>query len=92
MIVRISTEGQYRVESKVIDKLNEIDNQLVNVVAKGDEAEFERLFCQMIDMVRREGKPVPVEELVESDVILPAADTRLHEAQRFFAADGMFAG
>ncbi len=33
MIVRIATEGQYRVNSALLDRLNELDNRLIQLVA-----------------------------------------------------------
>lgn len=92
MIVRISTEGQYRISAKVLDKLNKLDDHLVTIVATNNKAEFHRLFADIIELVRREGQAVPVEELVPSDVVLPPPDTELHEARRLIKADGLIPG
>lgn len=89
MIVRILSEGQYRLESAALDKLNEIDNQLVKTVADGDQQGYHSLFQQMVTLVRQQGKPVPATELVESDVILPQADTSFDEAKSLFVGDGL---
>ena len=37
MIVRILTEGQYNLPGQFVDKLNEVDNQIVAVVEVNDE-------------------------------------------------------
>ncbi len=92
MIARISSEGQFRLESACLDKLNEIDNQLVDVVAKGDEMGYKRLLDQMLNIVRTEGQPVPNDEVLPSDVILPAPDTTFQEAMELFSGEGVFAG
>lgn len=92
MIARISSEGQYRLTSACLDKLNEIDNKLVDVVAENNEVEFKRLLAELLDLVRKEGKPLPNEELVGSDVILPAPDTTLDEARHMFEGEGLFQG
>ncbi len=89
MIVRILSEGQYRLDSSALDKLNEIDNQLVKTVASGDQQAYQTLFQQMIGLVRRQGTPVPEQELVESDVILPQSDTSFDEAKGLFVGDGL---
>ena len=89
MIVRILSEGQYRLDSAALDKLNEIDNQLVTTVASGDQQSYHSLFQQMIGLVRQQGTPVPTQELVESDVILPQADTSFDEAKTLFVGDGL---
>ena len=92
MIVRISTEGQYRLPSSVLDRLNELDNQLVDAAARTDEESFRRLLAEMLDLVRMQGTPVPAEELVESDVILPPPDTSLEEARELFQGEGVIPG
>jgi hypothetical protein len=89
MIVRIATEGQYRVGSDTLDKLNAIDNQLVNIVARGDQAAYDQLLKSMLDLVRQSGQPVALTEIVESDLVLPAPDTTLAEARQLFKGDGL---
>ncbi len=92
MIARISTEGQYKLTSTCLDRLNEVDNKLVDAVAKNNEGEFQRLFAQMLEIVRKEGQPVPVDELVHSDIILPPPDTSLEDARHLFQGEGIFEG
>ena len=89
MIVRIATEGQFRVSSTALDRLNEIDNRLTVAVEGNDEAEFCRLLGEMLGVVRQEGEPVPDVEIVESDIVLPPSDTTLDEARHLFAPDGL---
>lgn len=92
MIIRIMTEGQYRVSNSLLDELNQIDNQLGDVVAQGDERAFGRLLSQILSMVREKGDLLPVEELVKSDVILPAPDTTLDQARDLFSEEGLIPG
>lgn len=89
MIVRILTEGQYNLPGAYIDALNEIDNELVEVVAAEDEPEFKRALKRMLDLVRENGSPVPVNELVESDLVLPEPDITLIEAEEMFVGEGL---
>jgi hypothetical protein len=90
--VRILTEGQYNFPGAYIDELNEIDNQLVAAVEEEDQAEFDRLLKKMLDLVREKGAPVPVDELVESDLVLPEPDITLREAEELFAGEGLLPG
>ena len=92
MIVRISSEGQYNLPGSYIDQLNEIDNKLVEAVESEDQAAFETLLKQMLDLVREHGEPVPVDELVESDLILPEPDLTLREAEELFVGEGLLPG
>lgn len=92
MIVRIATEGQYRIDSAYLDKLNAVDEDLVNAVAEGDEERFQALFQDLLSLVREHGTPVPPEELVESLIVLPPPDTTLQEAAEMFTGDGVIPG
>ena len=89
MIVRILTEGQYNLPGAFVDRLNEIDNQIVDVVGDGDREAFRKLLGEMLDHVRKNGTEVPVEELVESDVVLPEPDITLEEAANLFTGEGI---
>ena len=92
MIVRIMTEGQYDLPGAYIDELNKIDNDLVEVVEQEHEAEFATLLKKMLDLVRDNGKPVPIDELVESDLVLPEPDITLTEAEEIFTGEGIVPG
>jgi hypothetical protein len=92
VIVRILTEGQYNFPGAYIDELNEIDNHLVLAVEEENQEEFERLLQKMLDLVREKGTPVPVDELVESDLVLPEPDISLKEAEELFAGEGLLPG
>ena len=89
MIVRISLEDQYQLPDEDAARLNELDNAVVQAVEAGDEEGFKRLFAEMIGLVRSDGRLVPDEELVESDVILPPADLTFEEAGHQFNEDGL---
>lgn len=92
MIVRIATEGQYRLADDLVERLNALDNDAVAAVDAGDEARFTDLFGQMIALIRAEGAPLPDDELHGSDVIVPPPDTSFDEAQHEFDGDGLIPG
>jgi hypothetical protein len=89
MIVRIATEGQYRLAADALERLNALDNEAVAAVEAGDPARFTELFGQMIALIRAEGSPLPEDELHGSDVIVPPPDTSFEEAQHDFSGDGL---
>lgn len=89
MIVRISTEGQYRLDSSYLDQINDIDNDIVEAIAGGDRSKFGVLFKNLINLVRENGQPVNSDELVESQVVLPPPDTTFDEATDLFVAEGL---
>ena len=92
MIVRILTEGQFNLPGAHVDELNEIDNQIVEVVEREDREGFESLLKKMLDLVRENATPVPVDELVESDLVLPDPDITLEEAAETFTGEGLLPG
>jgi hypothetical protein len=89
VIVRISTEDQYRLPDRDAERLNELDNAAVAAVDAGDEDRFHELFEQMLELVRSDGHKLGDEELEESDVILPPPDLSFVEAAHEFSGDGL---
>jgi hypothetical protein len=89
VIVRIASEGQFKMEDDEVERLNELDNAAVAAVEKGDEAQFQDLWGKMLELVRSAGRPVEDDELVGSDVILPPADTTFQEAAAEFTGEGL---
>ena len=89
MIVRIASEGQFKMPEEAVNRLNELDNQAVAAVEAGDEGQFHDLWGKMLELVRSEGQPVDDDELVGSDVILPPADTTFQEAAAEFTGEGL---
>jgi hypothetical protein len=89
VIVRISGEGQFKLPDEDAERLNELDNRAVNAVEQGDEAGFEELWKQMLEMVSSDGNAVDNDDLVESDVILPPRDITFEEARNEFTGDGL---
>jgi hypothetical protein len=89
VIVRISTEDQYRLPDEDAARLNELDNEAVAAVEAGDEDRFHEVFEQMLQLVRRDGHKLGDDELEESDVILPPPDLTFSEAGHEFTGDGL---
>ena len=89
MIVRIATEDQYEVSEDVLNRLNDLDNQAVEAVESGDEARFQQLFDQMLELVRSEGHLLDEDILHGSDVILPPPDVTFAEARAGFSGEGL---
>jgi hypothetical protein len=92
VIVRIATEGQFDLDDGQAQRLNELDNAVVAAVEAGNEDNFRQLFDEMIELVRSQGRAVPDEELVESEVILPPPDLSFAEAGEQFSGDGILPG
>lgn len=92
MIVRIATEGQYKLADEIADRLNQLDNEAVAAAEAEDEAKFTQLFGQIIELIRTEGTPLDADELHGSDVIVPPPDTSYEDARHEFTGEGLIPG
>ncbi len=92
MIIRILTEGQWRFPAAMLDDLNDIDNAIVDVLADDNEGEFRSLLDKMIAMVKDNGTPLELDELEESDAIIPEPDITIEEAKELFVGAGIVPG
>jgi hypothetical protein len=89
VIVRIAGEGQFRLPDGDAARLNDLDNEAVAAVEANNQERFDELWQQMLSLVTDEGQEVPLDELVESDVILPPRDISFEEACNEFTGDGL---
>jgi hypothetical protein len=88
MIVRVSGEGQYRLDN-ADGQLHELDHAVVAAVQSGDEGAYRASYDALLQFVRSSGSPLPDDELVGSDLILPPSDLSLHEAEKEFQGEGL---
>jgi hypothetical protein len=92
MIVRIMGEGQWKLADERIADLNEVDDRLEQAVSSGDEAAFKAEFAALLELIRGSGERLPDDELHDSDVILPPADSTISEMKELISGDGLIAG
>ena len=92
MIVRILGEGQRTVDDGALEGLNALDNDLVAAVEAGDADAFSRSLSALLGKVREVGTPLPDEEIVPSDLVLPASDASLDEVRELLGNDGLIPG
>jgi hypothetical protein len=89
VIVRISNEGQYRLEESHHARLNELDDTVVRAVEDGDENAYGAAFAELLRFVRESGTEVGDDDLSASDFILPPPDLSFEEAGEEFTGDGL---
>ncbi len=89
MIVRILGDGQFKMDDKLIDRLNKIDNEMVDHVAKGDQVEFRKDLHSLISAVKERGEPLDPVDLIQSDLIIPPEDLSFEEAKKIFRGQGI---
>jgi PspA-Associated protein len=81
VIVRILNEGQWRLSDQAVRGLNALDDAVEAAVSSGNQDELAAALQSLLEQVRSSGTPVPDEELLDSDLILPAADATVQEVQ-----------
>jgi hypothetical protein len=92
VIVRILGEGQRRVDDAAVDGLNALDDKLVVAVEAGDDEAFRAALSALLDQVREAGAPLPDDEIVPSDLVLPTSDASLAEVRELLGDDGLIPG
>jgi hypothetical protein len=92
MIVRILGEGQWRIDDAEVDALNPLDEKVEQAVEAGDEGAFRPALEDLLGAVRRSGSQVGLDELVDSDLILPPADASLEEVRDLLSDEGLIPG
>jgi hypothetical protein len=90
-IVRIMGHGQFSVDHKILQRLNEIDDLLVELVRadRPNDNEFKKHLIELTKIVEQNGKQIDSKEIIQSDIILPSADLSLDEAKRLFTGEGV---
>ena len=85
MIVRILTEGQWELSDDAVRTLSPLDDEVEEAVRTGDQAELADALHALLEQVRSAGTPVPDDQLLDSDLILPGADATLDEVQELLS-------
>jgi hypothetical protein len=91
-IVRIMGEGQFVVDDKTLNRLNKIDNSLVQLVSNDrsdNNTEFKKRLVELVDIVEQNGKRLDPKRIIPSDIILPSVDLSIEEAKKLFKGDGV---
>jgi len=89
VIVRLMGEGQYRLDERLLEQLNQLDNQTVEAVEAGDLDRLHSLLGRLHQTVREQGEPLDADDLSASDLIIPPDDLTLAEAREIFHGDGL---
>jgi PspAA-like protein len=88
VIVRLMGSGQYRVDESVVQSLNELDDAAQGALDANDEAKLDQALDEMWQVVRRAGEPVPDDEIVTSDIVIPPSDLTLEETRQLLTHEG----
>lgn len=92
MIVRIMGEGQSDVADQHFPRLNQLDDELLEAIDKGEESRYRLTLNALLDAVRELGEPVPPDSLEPSELILPRGDATIEEVRTMLGEDGLIPG
>ena len=96
-IIRVAGHGQFKVNQSTMAKINQIDNEIVDMLkkdnssnSKTDENQFRNKIKEMVSVITREGKPLEDKDIVVSNIIVPSADDlSIQEAKNMFRGEGI---
>jgi hypothetical protein len=81
MIVRILNEGQWELSEEAVRDLNSLDDAVDKAVASADQDQLASALQALLRRVRSTGTVVPDDELRDSDLILPDADSTVEDVR-----------
>ena len=92
MIIRILGDGQFRLDDDLVEKINKIDNRIVDHVSKGSKAEYSQDLANLISTIKELAEPVDPVEILHSDIIIPPSDLSFEEATTVFCDEVLIKG
>ncbi|MFE0461968.1 hypothetical protein ACFW1A_22240 [Kitasatospora sp. NPDC058965] len=88
MIMRIMGEGQFEVSEEHLNRLNQLDDELLAALNSDDEAAFRATLDNLLGAVREFAVPVADDYLGPSDSILPREGATLDEVRELLRTEG----
>lgn len=88
MIVRIMADNQYRLDEAQavqISTIQQLDEELARAIQSQDETRFRATLAQLIAHIHQAGMAIARDEIVASDMIVPAVDMTLAEVRDMLA-------
>ncbi|WP_035850100.1 PspA-associated protein PspAA [Kitasatospora azatica] len=88
MIMRIMGEGQFEVADEHLNRLNQLDDELLAALDSGDETAFRGTLGKLLGAVREVGAPVADDYLGPSDSILPQDGATIEDVRQLLRTEG----
>jgi hypothetical protein len=92
VIVRILGEDQLEVDAAALDALDPLDRALQDACDANDAEAFDHALGDLLGRVREVGTPLPADQMVPSELVLPTADASLAEVKELLSAEGLIPG
>jgi hypothetical protein len=99
-IVRLSGQGQFKVNREILDRINDIDNSIVNLLENADvdvddnsikvkQKELNGKINEIINLIRTNGMQLDDKEITQSQIMIPSPDISVDEAKKIFRGEGI---
>lgn len=85
MILRILNEGQFELDESAVRSLAPLDDSVEQAVGSGDQDQLSRALHSLLEQVRTSGTVLPDDDLRDSDLILPGADSTVEEVRQLLS-------
>ena len=100
IIVRVSGQGQFKVNREIMDRINDIDNSIVSLLENADtdvdansikvkQKELNEKINEIINLIRINGMPLDDKEITQSQIMIPNPDISVAEAKKIFRGEGI---
>ena len=100
IIVRVSGQGQFKVNREILDRINDIDNSIVSLLENADtdvdansikvkQKELNGKINEIINLIRTNGMPLDDKEITQSQIMIPNPDISVDEAKKIFRGEGI---
>jgi hypothetical protein len=89
VIVRVLGEDQFRLSDEAFRSVSAADDEVQAAAEAGDEQRFQAALAELIREIRAVGSPLPVDEFVGSDAVVPGEGTPLEEARALLSDEGL---
>jgi hypothetical protein len=82
-------EGQWRIDESLRQRLNELDEESLAALERGDEGALDAKLEEMWALVKNQGEQLQPDDLSPSDVVIPPTDMTLEETRQLFEGEGL---
>jgi hypothetical protein len=100
IIVRVSGQGQFKVNGETLDRINDIDNSIVSLLQNTDldtdadsikvkQKDLNEKIIEIINLIRTNGMPLDDKEIIQSQIMIPNPDISVDEAKKIFSGEGI---
>ena len=100
IIVRVSGQGQFKVNRETLDRINDIDNSIVSLFEnidtdvddnsiKSNQKELKEKIIEIINLIKTNGMSLDDKEIIQSQIMIPNPDISIDKAKMIFRGEGI---